>query len=131
MNSATLWLMAAVSTACPLAGCERESRRFTTPADNTTPAESGQRMSANQPGSPLTGGVKRPLRNTSPYEENAYAVNQGKRLYRWYNCSGCHANGGGGIGPPLTDSEWRYGSDPASIYTTIMQGRPEGMPSFG
>jgi cytochrome c oxidase cbb3-type subunit 3 len=24
-------------------------------------------------------------------ESNAFAVNQGKRLFRWYNCSGCHA----------------------------------------
>ena len=29
------------------------------------------------------------------------------------------------------DSEWRYGSDPASLFQTIMQGRPNGMPSFG
>jgi cytochrome c oxidase cbb3-type subunit 3 len=29
------------------------------------------------------------------------------------------------------DSEWRYGSDPANIFASIMQGRPNGMPSFG
>ena len=37
---------------------------------------------------------------------------QGKRLFSWYNCIGCHANGGGGIGPPLMDDEWIYGSRP-------------------
>ena len=31
------------------------------------------------------------------YEESAYAVSEGKRLFNQYNCSGCHANGGGGI----------------------------------
>jgi cytochrome c oxidase cbb3-type subunit 3 len=88
-------------------------------------------MSTNQPALALQGKVRAPLRDTSPYEENAYAVAQGKHLYRWYNCNGCHSMGGGGIGPPLMDSEWKYGSDPASIFATIMQGRPEGMPSFG
>jgi cytochrome c oxidase cbb3-type subunit III len=124
-------LVAAVSAAFLLFGCEREARRFTTPADNTTATESGPRKSSNQPGSPLTGGVRQPVRNISPFDENAFAVNQGKRLYRWYNCNGCHANGGGGIGPPLMDSEWRYGSDPANVFTSITQGRPQGMPSFG
>jgi cytochrome c oxidase cbb3-type subunit 3 len=35
------------------------------------------------------------------------------------------------MGPPLMDSEWRYGSDPASLFETIVRGRPDGMPSFG
>jgi cytochrome c oxidase cbb3-type subunit 3 len=65
------------------------------------------------------------------YEENAYAVSQGKTWFRAYNCNGCHAQGGGDIGPPLMDAKWRYGSDPASIFTTISQGRPNGMPAFG
>jgi cytochrome c oxidase cbb3-type subunit 3 len=29
------------------------------------------------------------------------------------------------------DSEWIYGSHPDQIYSTIVQGRPNGMPSFG
>jgi cytochrome c oxidase cbb3-type subunit 3 len=34
------------------------------------------------------------------------------------------------MGPALMDSLWIYGSDPANIYATIVQGRPNGMPSF-
>jgi cytochrome c oxidase cbb3-type subunit 3 len=68
---------------------------------------------------------------TNRYEENAYAVSQGKTWFRAYNCNGCHAQGGGDIGPPLMDAKWRYGSDPASIFTSISQGRPNGMPAFG
>ena len=34
----------------------------------------------------------------TPYETNAYQLNQGKRLYDWFNCKGCHANGGGAAG---------------------------------
>ena len=32
------------------------------------------------------------------YEANAYQMSQGKRLYEWFNCTGCHANGGGAAG---------------------------------
>jgi cytochrome c oxidase cbb3-type subunit III len=66
----------------------------------------------------------------SIYEESAYSVSQGKTLFDQYNCSGCHANGGGGIGPPLMDNNWIYGSQPQNIFTTIVEGRPNGMPSF-
>jgi cytochrome c oxidase cbb3-type subunit 3 len=34
------------------------------------------------------------------------------------------------MGPALMDNYWIYGSDPQNIFTTIMQGRPNGMPSF-
>lgn len=66
----------------------------------------------------------------NPYEGNSQALADGERYYNWYNCSGCHFNGGGGMGPPLMDDEWIYGREPQNIYATIMEGRPEGMPSF-
>lgn len=114
-----------------LAGCEREQRHFQPERHNAGPNESAVRQSLNQPAMALGGYVKSPAENISMYDDNAYAVAEGKRLFRWYNCNGCHANGGGGMGPPLMDSEWRYGSEPAAIFATIMQGRPNGMPSFG
>jgi cytochrome c oxidase cbb3-type subunit 3 len=61
---------------------------------------------------------------------SAYDVSEGKRLYHWFNCSGCHANGGGDIGPPLMDDSWLYGAEPGNIYASILEGRPNGMPSF-
>ncbi len=64
------------------------------------------------------------------YQESAYAVSEGQKLFDQYNCSGCHAHGGGGIGPPLMDSFWIYGSEPVNVFATIVQGRPNGMPSF-
>jgi cytochrome c oxidase cbb3-type subunit 3 len=124
-------MFALIASSLLLAGCEREARRFGVEAKNQTPAETAERMSTNQPALAQQGKVRSALRNDSPYDENAYAVNQGKRLYRWYNCNGCHSMGGGGIGPALMDGKWKYGGDPASIFQTIMQGRPEGMPSFG
>lgn len=64
------------------------------------------------------------------YEENAYALFEGERLYNAFNCVGCHFHGGGGIGPPLMDDKWIYGGNPEQIFSTIVQGRPNGMPSF-
>jgi cytochrome c oxidase cbb3-type subunit III len=68
----------------------------------------------------------------NPIEDAAAARADGRRLYVWFNCAGCHGTeGGGGMGPPLRDPQWIYGSDPASIFQTIAQGRPNGMPAFG
>jgi cytochrome c oxidase cbb3-type subunit III len=117
--------------ALALAGCEREERHFSAEVHNATPTEGANRQSKNQPALALGGPVRTAAKNISMYDDNAYAVNEGKRLYRWYNCSGCHANGGGSIGPSLMDSQWVYGSDPRSIFDTVMLGRPNGMPSFG
>lgn len=64
------------------------------------------------------------------YEMTGYDVSQGKRLFQWFNCNGCHAQGGGSIGPALMDSKWIYGSEPANIHQSIVEGRPNGMPSF-
>jgi cytochrome c oxidase cbb3-type subunit 3 len=84
------------------------------------------RVSALQPS---TGLPSAPVSN--PYEGNAYALSEGQRLFTWYNCVGCHAHGGGGSGPALMDSIWIYGDSPEQIYASIVQGRPNGMPSFG
>ena len=71
-----------------------------------------------------------PSEVTSAYDHNAYAVAQGQRLYEGFNCVGCHFHGGGGIGPALMDQTWIYGARPDQIFATIVQGRPNGMPSF-
>jgi cytochrome c oxidase cbb3-type subunit 3 len=122
MNTcACLTLAAAVVL---LTSCEREARRFQEPASMmNVPRASQQAELAAGPN--LTSGSP-----ATSYEENAYAASQGKRLFTWYNCVGCHANGGGGMGPPLMDDKWLYGSEPMNVFRTIVDGRPNGMPSF-
>jgi cytochrome c oxidase cbb3-type subunit 3 len=66
----------------------------------------------------------------TPYENNAVAIANGKQLYEAYNCVGCHAHGGGSIGPALMDDQWSYGHEADQIFHTILEGRPNGMPSF-
>ena len=118
-------LLVALLVALPAVACQREQRRFRESPPSAMPAAL-VRVSPLQPGptydSTHLGNV---------YQENAYAVTEGQRLFGWYNCAGCHANGGGGMGPPLIDDEWIYGSAPEQVYATIVQGRPNGMPSFG
>ena len=46
------------------------------------------------------------------------------------NCVGCHSHGGGGMGPPLMDDEWRYGGRIDQIVASIAEGRPNGMPAW-
>jgi len=108
-----------------ICACERETRRYRELPAGATRAE-GVRQTSLQPGEPRD--VPHVL---SPYQENAWGISEGKRLYTAFNCVGCHANGGGGIGPALTDDKWIYGAAPQQIYSTVVEGRPNGMPAFG
>jgi cytochrome c oxidase cbb3-type subunit 3 len=118
-------LMALTSlTAILLAGCAREHRPYRQPL--TAAARSGGHRLVD-----LVPGPSSPLvRARNPFDDNALAVSEGKRLFSAYNCVGCHANGGGAMGPPLMDETWIYGSEPQNIFATITEGRPNGMPSF-
>ncbi len=107
-----------------LFACKREERRFRESPPAAT-ASGAVTQSELQPGPAV---IQAGMRN--PYEDNAYAVAEGKQLFDQMNCSGCHSHGGGGIGPPLTDNEWIYGSEPQNIFQTITEGRPGGMPAF-
>jgi cytochrome c oxidase cbb3-type subunit III len=112
--------------ALALFGCKREERNLRGIPTSTSSSMPAVRQSELQAG-PTARGIS----ITGPYEENAYGVSQGKTLYNQFNCSGCHFQGGGGIGPPLMDAAWIYGSRPENIFETIVEGRPNGMPAFG
>lgn len=80
---------------------------------------------------PIPGGGQPSATRSNPYAGNAVAAEEGEKLFDWYNCSGCHAeHGGGGMGPSLRDAEWIYGGSPAQIYASIAEGRSKGMPSW-
>lgn len=108
------------------ASCERrETRETRVPAPGRLSRPVGM-----QPG--LQAGVPfAPPEVRNPYEGDPASISEGRRLYRWYNCVGCHFNGGGGMGPPFLDGDWIYGREPANIFNSIVQGRPNGMPAFG
>jgi cytochrome c oxidase cbb3-type subunit 3 len=62
---------------------------------------------------------------------DAAGMAAGKALYD-QSCVACHAaDGGGGIGPNLTDNNWIHGGSMNDIYKTIKLGYPEkGMQSW-
>ena len=71
-------------------------------------------------------------RTENPYEDDLAAAVQGRRLFRWYNCEGCHGGrAGGGMGPSLRDADWLYGAGSQEIFNSIAHGRSNGMPSWG
>ncbi len=56
---------------------------------------------------------------------NQEFINGGRTLFQ-QNCVVCHgANMEGGIGLPLKDTEWNYGSRPINIYAIIAKGSPD------
>lgn len=79
------------------------------------------------------GGVAVPTTGTEKakkYENDPAAIEQGKALYAAFNCNGCHAGGGGGFGPALSDDKWIYGGSLPNIVDTLYEGRPKGMPAW-
>jgi len=120
----TRWLAVVAVVAATAAGCERESRDF-------LPPEPGAEVGSAQDAAALQKETANAALMVAQYEHNAHATSVGKRLWTWYNCSGCHGvGGGGGSGPPLIDDVWIYGGDAGTIYQTIAYGRPNGMPAF-
>jgi cytochrome c oxidase cbb3-type subunit III len=116
----------AALAALSLAGCEREQR-----ITSERPLPRAGAPAVVRTSDLVAGELKMPPGVHSPYAGNPNAIAEGKRLYQWMNCAGCHGlNGGGGIGPPFADSDWIYGSRPVNVYQSIVQGRPAGMPAF-
>lgn len=60
------------------------------------------------------------------------ALHEGREVFA-KNCAACHrADGGGVIGPNLTDAYWLHGASPTAIHTTITEGvMAKGMPAWG
>jgi cytochrome c oxidase cbb3-type subunit III len=124
-------LAVALASVAALSGCEREKRDFEPPTGSASGAAATRNVSVRAgPGEPIETARLATTQDRRD-EYNAFLVNQGKRLFRWYNCNGCHAQGGGNMGPPLMDDKWLYGHRPAEIYASIVEGRPKGMPAFG
>jgi cytochrome c oxidase cbb3-type subunit III len=68
----------------------------------------------------------------NPLAGDPNAATRGMQDFVQFNCVGCHApNGGGGMGPSLSDRRFIYGADPPNIFLSIFQGRPNGMPAWG
>jgi cytochrome c oxidase cbb3-type subunit 3 len=117
----TFAVVLGVSLALASSACLREKREF--PQDSTL--SQSVVLSELHPGGGAT-----PSAPVIADERNAYSLSEGKTLYQSYNCIGCHSNGGGGMGPPLMDDQWIYGYEIDQVYRSILEGRPNGMPTW-
>ena len=101
------------------ASCRREQRRFSEAPEASELHPDPVRVSRID------------QQNLDRYAKDAWAVGEGQRLYSQMNCAGCHGHGGGGgMAPPLMDSQWLYGSGLVDIERTILAGSARGMPAF-
>jgi cytochrome c oxidase cbb3-type subunit 3 len=94
-------------------------------------APEGERSVVRQPVGPVPGvGDIKPEKN--PLGNDRNVLQEGRRLFVQYNCSGCHGGrAGGGMGPSLRDEIWIYGKTPGKIFNSIAEGRAHGMPAWG
>jgi cytochrome c oxidase cbb3-type subunit 3 len=123
--------LAIFGTATLLASCGKSS------GGSTAEAPPQPEPGANAVGAVPLGDVAGAAQSTlatqfpNPYAQDPQAVQQGQDLFVKMNCAGCHGYGAkGAMGPNLTDGYWRYGGVPASIFNSIYQGRPQGMPAW-
>lgn len=62
----------------------------------------------------------------NPFKDDSKAVDEGHKLYMAAGCNGCHGGtGGGGMGPPLSNSVWIYGDDDETLFRLIALGTDE------
>jgi len=119
------------AVALALVGCGRASGGSTVPA----PPGGQPGIDAIQavPLGDVAGGAQSTAATNlpNPYGSSAEAVQQGRELFVKMNCAGCHGyTAKGGMGPNLADGYWRYGGVPVSLFKSIYEGRPQGMPAW-
>ena len=111
-----------------IAGCNSDA------ADNQNTAEATKNTEPQVSLVPLAPGGGEIIAQTSVegrrIANDPAQIEQGKLLYSNMNCVGCHAHGGGGMGPALMDQVWIYGGSVENIAASIREGRPNGMPSY-
>jgi len=122
--------IALVAGVLAVAGCHRAEGGST--ASAPAKAQPGMDALAAVPlGDVIGGQAPAVAASANPYAGHPEAVAEGKALFVRMNCAGCHGyKAEGGMGPALKDGYWRYGGAPVSIFKSIYEGRPQGMPAW-
>lgn len=75
--------------------------------------------------------VRATLPKQNPYRGDAAAIAEGQEVFNTI-CSACHLPTGQGlVGPSLVDPYWKYGNDDETLFLSVSEGRPLGMPPWG
>jgi cytochrome c oxidase cbb3-type subunit 3 len=128
-----------LSTSVLLGGCEWHwpwalTGRADSPGGSTASLVDAPGGSVGPPLGGVPGGlrIEGEPNMANPLEGQPQALAGGRRLFLGMNCASCHGyDATGGMGPNLTDKQWRYAGTPAAVFNSIAQGRPQGMPSWG
>jgi cytochrome c len=110
-------------TAAAPAGEQKPAADEQKPAGGDTAAtESGGGAAANgNPEEVAKSAEKGSLK--SPISDPKSAAGEGQKVFMAAGCNGCHGGtGGGGMGPPLTNEIWVYGSDDDTLFRLIALG---------
>jgi cytochrome c oxidase cbb3-type subunit 3 len=114
-----------------LASCQRAEGGTALAAGPQAKADADTQAVIALPLGDVAGGAETTAALPNPYANDPNAVQLGHDLFVQMNCAGCHGyDAKGGMGPNLTDTYWRYGGVPASIFKSIYEGRPQGMPAW-
>ena len=142
-RAAIFTIAAAALTALCVTGSAQQQNEPGTATPSATLPQSPSNPAEDTPGelygkllqlpvSRLVPGDVHPKIDFKSPENDPQAVERGMRYFNAFNCVGCHAaNGGGGMGPSLSNHYFKFGSSPGNIYMTIVQGRALGMPAWG
>lgn len=126
LAAAALPVAAAVLIVAIGAACGRVTRM-----EPQNVAVAGASPVTDVPIGPAPGPGSAAIAHVNPYGQDPVAVQEGRRLFVRFNCSGCHGgHAGGGMGPSLRDQDWMYGHTDAHIYDSIAEGRAHGMPAW-
>lgn len=118
----TWWIAVATGLLLAATACNSSSAPVAAGTEPAVPTTVG----------PVPGGISPPVERVNPLASDPVALQDGRRLFDWYNCSGCHGgHAGGGMGPSLRDNVWLYGSRDDQIFDSISEGRSNGMPAWG
>lgn len=126
----SLGWIAVVAGVIAVAGCDHVEGGST--ASAPPKAQPGMDALAAVPLGDVVGGQAPAVAAAAnPYAGHPEAVAEGKALFVRMNCAGCHGyEAKGGMGPNLQDGYWRYGGAPVSLFKSIYEGRPQGMPAW-
>ena len=79
----------------------------------------------------IPGGIAAEAEINNPTAGDPASATRGMQYFNTFNCIGCHApNGGGGMGPSLSNRTFKFGAQPASHFVVIAHGAPLGMPAW-
>jgi cytochrome c oxidase cbb3-type subunit 3 len=79
----------------------------------------------------IPGGIAPEAEITNPKAYDQASADRGMQYFNSFNCIGCHApNGGGGMGPSLSNRTFKFGAEPANHFVVIAHGAPLGMPAW-